>query len=115
MKTNQFEEILEELQVQTKLLQEIYKQMLNPWVGRNQYTQPDARYVDKPIVNQSENDCKVIDNQDPKEPKVVLLSIQKERLIKIISELPDRFPEIQSDDYDRGYRACKEEVIDLIK
>lgn len=49
------------------------------------------------------------------EPKVVLLSIQKERLIKIISELPDRFPSIQSDDYDRGYRACKEEIIDILQ
>lgn len=32
MKTNQLK-ILEELQVHTKLLQEIYKQQLNPWKG----------------------------------------------------------------------------------
>lgn len=50
-----------------------------------------------------------------KEPRVVLLSIQKERLIKIISELPDRFPEIASDEYDRGFRACKQEIIDIIR
>jgi hypothetical protein len=34
MKTNQLK-ILEELQAQTKLLQEIYKQLLNPWTGKS--------------------------------------------------------------------------------
>jgi hypothetical protein len=65
--------------VQTKLLQEIYKQMLNPWVGKN-----------------TEDKTRV-------------------KILNLIEALPDMFPEIASDDYDRGYRACKEELIDIIK
>lgn len=41
--------------------------------------------------------------------------MNKEKLIKTIEASQDTFPELESDNYKKGYKKAKEDIIEVIK
>ena len=43
------------------------------------------------------------------------IEFERERIKKIIKEMPDTFPELESDSYDLGYKEAKEYILIKLK
>lgn len=43
------------------------------------------------------------------------IEFERERILRIIKEMPDTFPELESDSYDLGYKEAKEYILIKLK